>query len=141
VSLVAGLLLLLVALLAAWRRGRLGNAQPAAPTWGCAFAAPTARMQYTGSSFAEQLVIRFGWFFFPRIQVDPPAGLFPRRASFGSNVPDTVLELAILPALDSGVRGTSRLRAQFGGRVQSKVLLLLLGVLGLLGWLALGGPG
>jgi hydrogenase-4 component B len=141
VSLVAGLLLLLVALLVAWRRGRLGSAQPTAPTWGCGFASPTARMQYTGSSFAEQLVIRFGWFFFPRIQVDPPAGLFPRRASFGSHVPDTVLELAILPALESGVRGSDRLRAQFGGRVQSKVLLLLLGVLGLLAWLGLGGPG
>jgi formate hydrogenlyase subunit 3/multisubunit Na+/H+ antiporter MnhD subunit len=141
VSLVAGLLMLLVALLAAWRRRRLGSTQPVAPTWGCGFPAPTARMQYTGSSFAEQLVVRFGWFFFPRIQVEPPAGLFPRRASFGSHVPDTVLDLAILPALASGVRATDRLRAQFGGRVQSKVLLLLLGVLGLLAWLALGGPG
>jgi hypothetical protein len=97
-------------------------------------------MQYTGSSLAEQLVVRFGWFFFPRIQVEPPAGLFPRRASFGSHVPDTVLDLAILPTLDSGVRGADRLRAQFGGRVQSKVLLVLLGILGLLAWLAFGGP-
>jgi formate hydrogenlyase subunit 3/multisubunit Na+/H+ antiporter MnhD subunit len=141
VSLVAGLLLLLVGLLAAWRRLRLGSAQPAAPTWGCGFTAPTARMQYTGSSFAEQLVVRFGWFFFPRTQVEPPAGLFPRRASFGSHVPDTILDLAILPALDSSVRASDRLRAGFGGRVQSKVLLLLLGLLGLLAWLALGGPG
>jgi hypothetical protein len=141
VSLVALLLLALAGLLVAWRRGRLGSVQPAAPTWGCAYAHPTARMQYTGSSLAEQLVVRLGWFFFPRIQVEPPAGLFPRRASFGSQVPDTVLDLAILPALGSGVRGADRLRAQFGGRVQSKVLLVLLGVLGLLAWLAFGGPG
>ena len=140
VSLVALLLLGLAGLLVAWRRGRLGRVQPAAPTWGCGFATPTARMQYTGSSLAEQLVVRFGWFFFPRIQVEPPAGLFPRRASFGSHVPDTVLDLAILPTLDSGVRGADRLRAQFGGRVQSKVLLVLLGILGLLAWLAFGGP-
>ncbi len=141
VSLVALLLLALVGLLAAWRRVRLGSVQPSAPTWGCAYAHPTARMQYTGSSLAEQLVVRLGWFFFPRIQVEPPAGLFPRHASFGSQVPDTVLDLAILPALDSGVRGADRLRAQFGGRVQSKVMLVMLGVLGLLAWLALGGQG
>jgi hypothetical protein len=55
-------------------------------------------------------------------------------------VPDTILDLAILPVLRSGVQGTDRLRAQFGGRVQSKVLLVLLGILGLLVWLALGGP-
>jgi hypothetical protein len=93
-------------------------------------------MQYTGSSFAAQLVLRFGWVFFPRTRVEPPVGVFPRRAGFDSHMPDTVLDLAILPALGSGVRLADRLRAQFGGRVQAKVLLLLLGVLGLLAWLA-----
>jgi formate hydrogenlyase subunit 3/multisubunit Na+/H+ antiporter MnhD subunit len=139
VSLVAGLLLLAVGLLVGWRRLRLGGAQPTAPTWGCGFARPVARMQYTGSSFAEQLVLRFGWVFFPRTRVEPPTGLFPRRAAFGSHMPDTVLDLGILPVLESSVRVTDRWRAQFGGRVQSKVLLVLLGVLGLLAWLALGG--
>jgi hypothetical protein len=55
-------------------------------------------------------------------------------------VPDTVLDLVLLPALGSGMRGADRLRARFGGRVQAKVLLLLLGLLGLLGWLAAGWP-
>jgi hypothetical protein len=93
-------------------------------------------MQYTGSSFAEQLVLRFGWVFFPHRRVEPPSGLFPRRASFDSHVPDTVLDLAVVPALASGVRMADRLRARFGGRVQSKVLLVLVGILCLLGWLA-----
>jgi hypothetical protein len=97
-------------------------------------------MQYTGSSFAEQLVLRFGWVFFPSTRVEPPTGIFPRRAAFGSQMPDTILDLGILPALVSSVRVTDRWRAQFGGRVQSKVLLLLLGVLGLLAWLALARP-
>jgi formate hydrogenlyase subunit 3/multisubunit Na+/H+ antiporter MnhD subunit len=136
ISLVALALLAGAGLLVGWRAMRLRGAQPTAPTWACAFARPTARMQYTGSSFAAQLVLRFGWVFFPRIRVEPPTGLFPRRAAFDSNVPDTVLDLAILPTLASGVRAADRLRAHFGGRVQAKVLLLLLGVLGLLAWLA-----
>jgi hydrogenase-4 component B len=138
ISLVALVLLAAVALLAAWRHRRLGSAQPVAPTWGCGFARPTPRMQYTGSSFAAQLVLRFGWVFFPRTRVEPPRGLFPRHAAFDSHVPDTILDLAIVPALGSGVRVADRLRAQFGGRVQSQVVMLLLGVLGLLAWLALG---
>jgi hypothetical protein len=137
ISLVALALLLAVGLLAWWRDRRLGRAQPTAPTWGCGFDRPTSRMQYTGSSFAAELVLRFGWVFFPRIRVEPPVGYFPRRAAFDSHVPDTVLELAIVPALASGSRLADRLRGQFGGRVQAKVLLLLVGVLGLLAWLAL----
>lgn len=135
VSLIALVLLLLVGLLAWWRDRRLGRRQPTAPTWGCGYGRPTPRMQYTGSSFAAQLVLRFGWVFFPRIRVEPPVGVFPKRSAFDSHVPDTVLELAIVPALGSGVWAADRLRARFGGRVQGKVVLLLAGVLGLLAWL------
>ena len=135
-SLAALLLLALVGVLAAWRRRRGG--EPAhAPTWGCGYAYPTARMQYTGSSFTEALVLRFGWVFFPRKRVEPPDGPFPRRASFDSHVPDTVLDLAILPALAYAVRLADRLRSRLGGRIQAHVLLVLVGVLALLGWLAL----
>ncbi|MBI5067822.1 MAG: oxidoreductase [Deltaproteobacteria bacterium] len=139
-SAVAAVLLLLVAVLVLWRRRSLGARQPAAETWGCGFTAPTPRMQYTGSSLAEALVIRFGWVFFPRARVIPPAGLFPRRAAFSSSVPDTVLDVGILPALGSLARlaGFSR-AALVGGRVQFQALLLLCGLIGLLAWLYASG--
>jgi hydrogenase-4 component B len=136
VSLVALGLLLLIAGLALWRGWRLRAPQPSAATWGCAFSRPTPRMQYTGSSFAEQLVLRFGWVFSRRTRVVPPAGIFPQYAAFDSHVPDTVLDVVIGPAIRSASRVAHRVRAQFGGRVQFQALLLLLGLLGLLGWLA-----
>jgi NADH:ubiquinone oxidoreductase subunit 5 (subunit L)/multisubunit Na+/H+ antiporter MnhA subunit len=136
VSLVGLVLLVLVGLLVAGRRPRHGGEQPTPPPRGCGDAHPTARMQYTGSSFAESLVLRFGWVFFARKRVELPAGPFPRRASFDSHVPDTVLDLAILPALAQGVWMADRLRSRFGGRVQSHVLLVIVGILALLAWLA-----
>ncbi len=138
-SLVAAVLLLSVAVLVLWRRRRLVAPQPAAETWGCGFTLPTARMQYTGSSLAESLVVRFGWVFFPRARVVPPRGLFPGRAAFSSSVPDTILDVGILPALGTLARLAGRSRALGGGRVQFQALLLLAGLLGLLAWLYASG--
>lgn len=136
ISLVAALLLLAIGALLLWRRSRLGVPQPLAPTWGCAFAKPTPRMQYTGSSFADLLVRRFGWVFFAKTRVVLPVGPFPRRAAFDSSVPDTVLDVVIVPAAASGARGAELVRAHFIGRVQFQALLVVAGLLTLLGWLA-----
>ncbi|MGB8932483.1 MAG: oxidoreductase, partial [Anaeromyxobacteraceae bacterium] len=129
-------LLLTVGLLLLWRRSRLRAPQPLAPTWGCAFARPTARMQYTGSSFADSLVLRFGWVFFPKTRVVLPSGPFPRHAAFDSSVPDTVLDVVIVPACGRGAHVAERVRAYFIGRVQFQALLVVLGLLTLLGWYA-----
>jgi hypothetical protein len=137
ISLAALLLLAVTGLLAAWRRARLAGPQPTAPTWACGFATPTSRMQYTGSSFAELLVHRFRWVFFPMMRVVPPAGLFPRGASFDSHVPDTVLDIAIIPLLRSATSWADRLRARVSGRVQTQVLYTVAGLVGLLAWLVL----
>jgi len=137
VSLVAAALLALAAALLLWRRRRLPSPQPTAETWGCGLARPTARMQYTGSSFAEMLVLRFGWAFAPRARALPPRGPFPHRAAFSSSVPDTVLDVGIVPALAWAARVAERLRARLLGKVQFQALLLLAGLLVLLAWLAL----
>ncbi len=136
ISLVAAALLLAIGALVLWRRSRLRTPQPLAPTWGCGFARPTPRMQYTGSSFADSLVLRFGWVFFPKTRVVLPAGPFPRHASFDSSVPDTVLDVVIVPACGRGARVAERVRAYFIGRVQFQALLVVLGLLTLLGWYA-----
>jgi hydrogenase-4 component B len=139
VSGVAAALVGLVLAIALFRRRRLPAPQPEAETWSCAYARPTARMQYTASSFAEMLVLRFGWAFFPRARVVPPRGVFPRRASFSASVPDTVLDVGIVPATSLLARLAARLRTPLLGSVQVQALLLVSGLVALLLWLALGG--
>lgn len=67
-------------------------------TWGCGYAAPTARMQYSSSSFAQMLVGLFSWALLPKIQRPRIATLFPSNTPFQTEVPDPVLDRAAAPA-------------------------------------------
>jgi hydrogenase-4 component B len=67
-------------------------------TWDCGYAAPSSRMQYTASSFAELLVGIFSWALHPVERATRPATLFPQAVGFSSQVPDVVLDRAVLPA-------------------------------------------
>jgi hydrogenase-4 component B len=46
-------------------------------TWGCGYAAPTPRMQYTGTSFSAQFVLVFESFVLELRREKPPDGYFP----------------------------------------------------------------
>jgi formate hydrogenlyase subunit 3/multisubunit Na+/H+ antiporter MnhD subunit len=66
-------------------------------TWGCGYAQPAPRMQYTGASFAEFMVERV----FPRFlrsrTKTAPSGLFPRDGSFTSEYPDPLSQRVYEP--------------------------------------------
>jgi hydrogenase-4 component B len=70
-----------------------------AETWGCGYARPTPRMQYTASSMAEMLVSLFSWPLRPSIQRPQIDTLFPQTASFRSHVSEVVLDRMVLPAV------------------------------------------
>jgi len=126
-------LLALVGALAAWRARRTRGAA-ATETWGCGYSRPTPRMQYTGSSFAEMLTLRFAWAFFPRAEVRPPQGPFPAGASFGAHVPDTVLEVLLIPALKASAALAEKMRRLHSGLVQGQALLVAVTLVLLLSW-------
>lgn len=69
----------------------------AAGTWDCGYAAPSPRMQYTASSFADTLVGLFQWALLPRQHPPAKMELFPGKSTFGSDVPDVVLDRLVLP--------------------------------------------
>jgi hydrogenase-4 component B len=60
-------------------------------TWACGYAAPTPRMQYTGTSFSAQLVALFETVLKQLRRMQPPEGVFPQgRSAIHTHVVDTV---------------------------------------------------
>jgi hydrogenase-4 component B len=77
-----GAIALLAALLALLRRALLrGRERSRGPTWGCGYSAPRPSMQYTGASFASNLLDLFGPALGAGVRVEPPEGLFPSQGS------------------------------------------------------------
>jgi hydrogenase-4 component B len=103
-------------------------------TWGCGYLAPTARIQYTSSSFAEMLVSMFSWVLRPRSRKPQALPIFPRRADFHSDVPDAVLDEVVLPTFRWGASFFSWFRVFQQGNIQVYLLYIFLALVGLLLW-------
>jgi hydrogenase-4 component B len=133
----AGALALLtaVALVALARRSLLhGRAVTAAPTWGCGYAAPSPRMQYTASSFAQPLVDLFRPVLRSEASGTLPSGAFPAPASFASATPDPA-ERRLYRPLFAGIAALfGRMRWVQQGRIQLYLLYLVATLLVLLLW-------
>jgi hydrogenase-4 component B len=94
-------------------------------TWDCGYAAPSPRMQYTSSSFAQTLVAFFSWALRPDVHSVAAAGLFPAPAKFHTHVPDTVLDRAVLPLSRGGARALGWFRWVQHGNVHLYIVYIL----------------
>jgi hydrogenase-4 component B len=130
VLLVAGLLLGGTVL---WLRLRHSVVKKAG-TWGCGYVAPTPRMQYTSSSFAEMLISLFGWALRPRTHKPGKLPLFPGKSDFHSEVPDAVLEEVVLPTFRFGNWLFTWFRVFQQGSIQTYLLYMFLALIALLLW-------
>ncbi|HEY3322482.1 MAG TPA: proton-conducting transporter membrane subunit [Planctomycetota bacterium] len=127
----AGLLTFLVVL--RWRLlSKHGVAT--AGTWDCGYAQPTARMQYTASSFSQPLMWLFRIFVRTKRQGAGPEGLFPEKIELSTQTPDTVRERVLAPMFAGVSQGLKQLRWVQGGRVHMYVLYVALTLLVLLVW-------
>ncbi|MBI4665592.1 MAG: hypothetical protein HY751_04185 [Nitrospinae bacterium] len=94
-SVNAGLILTLVIIAGVTliRKAALGERNVRrAITWDCGYSAPTARMQYTGSSFSQPAADFFAITLRPSKKLDMKQTIFPEGASFSSSVSDVVDE-------------------------------------------------
>jgi hydrogenase-4 component B len=90
---VSGALVLVIGL-AVCLRTRAAH-RPAAPpvavgTWGCAYGAPNARMQYTGSSFSSDFSARFSGLMVTLKRQKAPSGYFPADSYLITDCVDAV---------------------------------------------------
>lgn len=58
-------------------------------TWGCGYAAPDSRMQYTASSFVQPIVDLGVWILGTKKHIALPKGYFPKAASLSTHTDDT----------------------------------------------------
>jgi hydrogenase-4 component B len=127
-----------IALRRAMRRAdpRHGGQVGTVGTWDCGYAAPTARMQYTASSFGQILVELFAWALRPHVRRPKIEGVFPEAARFESHIDDVVLDQAVLPTVRWAERVLSWFRFLQQGRIQFYILYVLLILVVLLLWIA-----
>jgi hydrogenase-4 component B len=105
---------------------RRATAHSGVPTWDCGYGSPRASMQYTAASFAQQFVRLSRWLLLPSAEAPRSAEPFPGPSRFASNVPDLVLDRALLPALRGIAAACVWLRLLQRGRVQLYLLYVFL---------------
>lgn len=127
--------------LAAWGLWRMAKRQAVvrALTWDCAFASPSARMQYTAGSFAGTLTEWFAWILRPVKHGHPTGMLFPKEASWDEHTPETVLEKIVVPSGGAVMRLAMAARNVQHGTVQAYLLYLLVGLAALTALALAGG--
>ncbi len=101
-------------------------------TWDCGYVQPTARIQYTGSSFGQTLVHLFKFILWPKMHRPAIRSIFPRFAHFKNVVPDTILDRLVLPVFNTSGKYLPSLRILQQGQTHLYVLYILVIVIILL---------
>jgi hydrogenase-4 component B len=113
-----------------WLLARRSHGIRRAQTWGCGYARPAPRMQYTATSFAEPLTRIFQPLLRSRIESDLAAkAVWPPAASWRSSTADRALAGMYEPIFNSVRRALLRLRGLQQGRMSTYLLYIVLTVL------------
>jgi hydrogenase-4 component B len=121
-------------------RGARLRAARGRPTWDCGYAAPSARMQYSASSFGRSIAGIFAAR--PKPSRGGPAvrGFFPESLRFEGDAPALALGKALLPAASALDRFLPRLKLLQRGQTPLYLLYVLVITIVLLAFGGLGVP-
>jgi len=112
-----------------------GKRSAADATWGCGYANPTARMQYTARAFSELLSERLvPRSLRPRLSVSRPEGLFPAPSAFAADCRDPATRGFYEPFIEHWGDRFSRLRWMQQGKLHVYLLYVLVALLVGLAW-------
>jgi hydrogenase-4 component B len=128
---LAGIVVALVLL----RRSLGRSSEPTtAATWGCGYSLPTARMQYTASSFAAPVVSIFGGLLHGRARTVPATGVFSAAPAIRTWTPDAPETYVFRPSFAALTWLCERVRAFHRGAIHVRVALVLVTLALLLLW-------
>ena len=117
-----------------WARRISHGGAASGVTWDCGYAAPSARMQYTASSFAQILGGLFAWIQRPRVSRPGVEAVFLGRTSFKSHVPDIMLDVILKPAFRLGAKALASLRFIQAGNIHAYLFYIVMFLMALLLW-------
>ncbi|MBU2489690.1 MAG: hypothetical protein KKA60_09890 [Proteobacteria bacterium] len=128
---LASLILISLAGAVFWLRARLLRHRSVreSVTWDCGYAAPSVRMQYTSSSYAQPIVEMFGLVLRTRRELEPPEGLFPTKATLHTHTEDLFVRGAYGPAVRLISRMADRFRWLQQGRINLYILYIVITIL------------
>jgi hydrogenase-4 component B len=110
------------------------NSVDTSGTWDCGYAAPTARMQYTASSFAQPIIDLFGFFIRTKKKINIPDSYFPSVSNFETHTPDIGREMIYKPMFKTIETFFGRIQIMQEGRIHIYVLYVVVTLLILLFW-------
>lgn len=137
ISSMLGCLLILGALCALWLLKSRRDLPPDAErpgTWDCGYAKPTARMQYTGSSFSNEWAGLLPHF---STKIRRIRAVFPKPLKFRSKFRDAVGEVFLEPRVEHIAERLIRFRQLQHGQVALYILYILVALLAVFVWMLL----
>jgi hydrogenase-4 component B len=129
--LVAAAALIVITAVLVWVRRRLLSDRPqtVVVTWDCGYVTPSARMQYTSSSFAQPLVDLFAHVLRTHKHLEAPVGHFPSIALIRTHTADIFRRLLFDPLFAAVRRALIAGHFLQHGRVHLYVLYIALTLL------------
>jgi hydrogenase-4 component B len=103
-------------------------------TWDCAYALPTARMQYTASSYAQPFMHLAGGILRLQNHLRKPEGYFPSEGEFSSHVPDISEQSIWKPSFKGMEWLLLRFRWMQTGSIHLYILYIAISLIALLIW-------
>jgi formate hydrogenlyase subunit 3/multisubunit Na+/H+ antiporter MnhD subunit len=117
---------------------RRGKPEARGATWGCGYAAPTPRMQYTARAFAELFVAKIlPEALRPRFSKAAPMAIFPQHASFETSCEDPLTRDVYEPFFAGTGNRFARLRWVQQGVLHIYLLYILVVLILALAWVSL----
>jgi hydrogenase-4 component B len=111
-----------------------GRSRRSSVTWDCGYAAPTSRMQYTASSFAQPILGMFRLLLQPHRKVPEIRESFPKEAEFHSETRDLFGERVYRPGIGLAMRLFAPFRRLQHGNLHLYVLYIVVALLALAVW-------